>query len=316
MSTKITNESTELNLLNLLHSFRGLHLLYDAPVNIADYSDNKRGDNFMKNSAFNLENLRRINYTIKDDNLVKDFVYFSPNVLISNEQFICNNSIKYILVAIQSRPEELAIRMQIRQLFEDIKNVSDYGLKYMFVLGRDKTVELESIREESNTYHDILMIDMEENYRNLMYKHLGLINWLTDYCENAVFVVKLEQDVLVDVVELGKHLLDKFSKFISVNTYEADRFLYCQMQYKAVPQRSNLSKWYIDYETYPFDWYPPYCDGLGYVTNINTLFFIKDQSLKIPRFWLDDVYFTGILLYGMNEVKRIDFDDEVKKLFY
>lgn len=159
------------------------------------------------------------------------------------------------------------------------------------------------IRNESVAYNDILMIDTLDNYKNLLYKHLSLINWLNDYCESALFVVKLDDDVFVNIKSLSKHLLEKFS----LTQTRRDKFLYCNVHENALPQRINSSKWYVDYESYPFDWYPRYCEGFAYITNINTIKLMHEQSQKIPRFWIDDVYFTGLLLYGLDDIKWYDY---------
>ncbi|RMZ97745.1 hypothetical protein BpHYR1_023694 [Brachionus plicatilis] len=43
---------------------------------------------------------------------------------------------------------------------------------------------------------------------------------------------------------------------------------------------------------------------------------MHEQSKIIPRFWIDDVYFTGLLLHGIPGINWFDFKNELKWSYY
>ena len=114
---------------------------------------------------------------------------------------------------------------------------------------------MKSIQEESDHFEDILMIDTEENYKNLVYKHMTAVNWIIENCPQALYMIKLDDDVFVNIKPLSKHLVNKFG----LNPID-DKFLYCSIVDHNNPTRED-SKWKVSYEEYPFKYYPRYCEG-------------------------------------------------------
>ena len=188
-------------------------------------------------------------------------------------------------------------------------------LAHLFVIGTDEKLDKNSINfidKEAQSFNDILMIDTHDNYKNLLYKHLAIVNWINVNCENTTYVVKLDDDVYVNLKPLISHL---YFKFGLLDDFPPDyKFLYCNVNEMALPIRNNDSKWYVNTDSYPFEWYPNYCEGFAYITNVATMRLMYQQSKLIPRFWIDDVYFTGLLLYGFeDEVKWFDYKTESLK---
>ena len=91
-------------------------------------------------------------------------------------------------------------RMKLSDLYSDIGGAaSNYTnvdvtlhIRHLFVIGNDpsRPETMQLIRNESNLFNDILMIDTEENYKNLLYKHLALINWASFPPEHSKDFVK------------------------------------------------------------------------------------------------------------------------------
>lgn len=199
-------------------------------------------------------------------------------------------------------------KLPLSELYPGVIDASqDYELHFahLFVIGNDRQrpAVMESIRNESRLFNDVLVIDIEENYKNLIYKHLALVDWVTRNCKNVSYVLKMDDDVLVNIQSLTRHLIEQVSS-------QQNKFLFCNINQQSLPVRRNTSKWFVHSDTYPFEWYPKYCEGFAYITNLNTIRFMSEQSRRIPRFWIDDVYFTGLLFHGIDDVKWIDFKGE------
>ena len=79
------------------------------------------------------------------------------------------------------------------------------------------------------------------------------------HCSQALYMLKLDDDVFVNINPLSKHLVKKFG----LNPIDS-QFIYCSKVENAPPTRFNDSKWQIDHDTYPFEYYPQYCQGKRY----------------------------------------------------
>lgn len=203
-------------------------------------------------------------------------------------------------------------RLRFSDLYTDVdlNPNQDHELHFahVFVIGVDhrrRAQVLASIHNESRFYNDILLVDLDEDYMNLVYKHLALVDWASARCENVSFVLKLDDDVLVNIKSLARHLIEHVLP--ATRSQREEKFLYCDIIRNSVPVRQTSSKWFVHTKTYPFEFYPDYCRGFAYITNMNTIRFMSEQSRLIPRFWIDDIYFTGLLFDGIDDVKWIDY---------
>ena len=65
------------------------------------------------------------------------------------------------------------------------------------VAGRQKQLE-----EESSKYGDIIQGDFLDTYHNLSYKAVMGNLWVAEFCSQAEFVVKTDDDMYVDLYEV------------------------------------------------------------------------------------------------------------------
>jgi hypothetical protein len=78
-------------------------------------------------------------------------------------------------------------------------SLSGYG----FIVGLTEDRKTETrIKEESDLYGDILQINVIDHYFNLTYKVVGLLNWIDSRCSKVDFVLKVDDDVFINVHNL------------------------------------------------------------------------------------------------------------------
>ena len=147
-------------------------------------------------------------------------------------------------------------------------DVENLELVHMFIVGSENSSSkfINNLYKESNLFRDIILIDTIDSYKNLIYKHLTAINWMVNHCSQALYMLKLDDDVFVNINPLSKHLVNKFG----LDSTDS-KFVYCSKVENALPSKNNNSKWKIDDDTYPFEYYPQYCNGKRYY--IITLYF-------------------------------------------
>ena len=76
-----------------------------------------------------------------------------------------------------------------------------------------------SLEEESQEYGDLVQGDFLDNYYNLSYKAIMGNLWVAEFCSQAEFVVKTDDDMYVDLYEV--HTLTR--RHLTSSHYVKDR---------------------------------------------------------------------------------------------
>lgn len=126
---------------------------------------------------------------------------------------VCNqssNSSIYILVYVHSGPTNYQRRMVIRETWSTRTLFPDLRVVFMIGKSMDKTV-MKAIEYENELYRDIVQEDFIDAYKNLTYKGIMALKWISIYCPQTKYVLKVDDDVVVNTFTLMNHLkfLDK-----------------------------------------------------------------------------------------------------------
>jgi hypothetical protein len=110
-----------------------------------------------------------------------------------------------VFVAVISAPSNWKKRNIIRKTWKNhlkiLNSENIFGIVgFAFILGLPENyVTQHDIIKESKMYEDIIQIRMSDFYRNLSLKVAGLLNWLNRMCTKIDFVLKVDDDVYVNV---------------------------------------------------------------------------------------------------------------------
>ena len=200
-----------------------------------------------------------------------------------------------VLLWIHTAPNHFRQRLLIRNTWGNPKNFERHKATLVFFLGISTDNDTQAhIEYESETYHDIVQETFLDSYRNLTYKAIMGCKWTTLYCKSADIVVKADDDMVVDIYLLFRHIDSLRSQGkVLTNT------ILCDVWYKRAVERAS-GKWKVSLEEYAEKFYPPYCPGLGLVMTADIVPKMYNESLYEPYFWVDDVYFTGLLAQTIN----------------
>ena len=75
--------------------------------------------------------------------------------------------------------------------------------------------------------------------------------------------MKSDDDQAVDIYHLPTYL----NHFIDFQ----ERFYLCYILENTKPKRNIKNKWFVSFQDFPDEFYPDYCAGWAYVTNIPTI---------------------------------------------
>lgn len=170
----------------------------------------------------------------------------------------------------------------------------------MFLLGKPNNKKAQdNIEKENEEHHDLVQGMFSDTYANLSYKNIMGKLWVSNFCEQAEFVVKTDDDMFVDLYEV----FTLTRRYVTTIHYQSNRFILCPI-WRGLPiLRDPSSKWYVSYKDIPKDekakgnteLYPTDCTGWIYITNPGTARKLAEAAQTNRFFWIDDVWVTGYL---------------------
>jgi len=217
-----------------------------------------------------------------------------PFTYVINPEGVCSGDV-FLLVYIHSAPSHFNQRMAIRETWGNSNNFPNIAIKVVFLCGIIPSKEGSAVQDalslEADTYGDIIQENFIDSYRNLTYKGIMGLKWVSQYCQNARFLLKSDDDIFINMFSLVTHL-----KNIEVQKGKPVRnLLLCLVWYHMKVMRDTHSKWYLSPTEYAGDYFPTYCSGSAFILTTNVAAAMFNASFKIPFFWVDDFYVTGLL---------------------
>lgn len=190
-----------------------------------------------------------------------------------------------LVVIVSSKPTNYENRMIIRNTW----GRSVDSMKVVFLLGElsNQTVT-QLIQNESLTYGDIVQGNFADAYRNMTYKHVMGLKWISHHCPTAKYVLKTDDDMVVNSHALRRFLGKELSP------WGAKGLITCQVLEHAQVQRSHRSKWRVSPTEYAAHYYPTYCAGWAILYSQDVVPRLLNTAQNLAYFWIDDVHITGV----------------------
>ncbi|XP_036360214.1 beta-1,3-galactosyltransferase 5 [Octopus sinensis] len=221
---------------------------------------------------------------------------------IINPSLLCASD-NFVIVYIHTAPNNFKRRMAIRQTWGDKKLLGNLKIRLVFVMGVvDSPRVMDMVKLESDRYNDIMQSVFRDSYRNLNFKAMAALRWIATYCHNTTYILKTDDDILVNIFLLAKQLTD-----LHQHNFGQEDFIMCNVWTGMRVIRDRRSKWFVSRKEFPKDTYPSYCSGSAYVMSPDMAVRLFKKSLTIPFFWIDDVYVTGVLVKALG-IKHVRFN--------
>lgn len=145
---------------------------------------------------------------------------------------LCDDDTPLVVILIHSAPMNFDKRKTIRETWGYI----DERSRLLFFLGsvEDDTLQNEIVLENQK-HNDIVQGNFIDSYRNMTYKHVTALKWLTYYCPNAKYMLKTDDDIFANTPNIYTQL-DR-------GTLAKNNLIYCKISRNSVVKRSYRSKW-------------------------------------------------------------------------
>ncbi|XP_072181214.1 beta-1,3-galactosyltransferase 5-like [Diadema setosum] len=203
-----------------------------------------------------------------------------------------NNKKLQVLVVflVLTAPGNFLRRQVIRSTYGDSAswNVTSNNMtvKTVFLLGAFENTTLQKeIDVEFDLHSDIVQEDFVDSYMNLTRKTVMGLKWVTKHCRQANFVIKIDDDTMVN----QRNLLD-ILRTAPTSNFAAGRIWSAQSVVRNKNQRFYLSE-----EFFPHPTYPPYMDGPAYIMSTDVVKRVYREAIRTPLFPWEDA-FIGICL--------------------
>ncbi|KAL3857932.1 hypothetical protein ACJMK2_012557 [Sinanodonta woodiana] len=216
------------------------------------------------------------------------FMPFMPKYLINNPNICQNIESLFILVIFHSAAFHFDQRKFLRQTWANKDLLRSHTMRVLFLVGLPREYSIqERLQKENDQHGDIVQGDFIDDYHNLTHKGVMGFKWIIENCNNAKYVIKIDDDVFVNVfylIEIVLPVVEKHPRHIFCYTRENNTV--------ARNGRHAVDKHYFPgVRRLPF----PFCAG-PFVLIPNALVVkLYAASLRTPFIWLEDVYLFGIL---------------------
>ena len=216
---------------------------------------------------------------------------------------VSNSTVVFVITAAGHTDRRQAIR---RTWASEAKQL---GAQVFFVIGRPSNGdEWAALKAEQSQQQDLLVYAFYDNYYSLVYKSIALLHWARAHCDERLYVIKVDDDVMINWWRLSQTMVEyrqlarQFPLFIGKR---------CE---HTKPHRDPHNRWYIDRQSYPQDEFPAYTAGPMYVMNSLAVRALLDQLQHLPPIFLEDVYLTGILRKRIENAVMIGMPNHLKDL--
>ena len=195
-----------------------------------------------------------------------------------------------IIIIVHTATKNLDKRQRIRDSFAKASNFYPFQVRVAFLLGLTENKTLERVLWFEHTrYNDTIMGDFKDDYHNLTLKGVMGYRWVSQHCPNSRFVLKIDDDVLINMYKLLYTFLNHMSG--------KKKSIFCNMWHKDTMPILRTGKWRVEPHvfanktTFPYE----YCSGFVVLMTTDLMGPLSDAANTTPFFWIDDIYLFGML---------------------
>ena len=227
---------------------------------------------------------------------------FSFAAHVTQPNFNNKNTNIFLLVLITSGVEKLYYerRNSVRSTWGNKSTKTALkNWERVFVLGNTlNTQQSDDILQEAAVFNDILVVDMKDNYNNIVIKIFSGLLWSLIYV-NPRFILKADDDVYVRV----PYLISWLDNYANDN-YAGDKLYGGYVIGDGEVKRAEKWKNRVARDCLAEDYYPPYCAGPFYIISSRILPSIFQTVQKRTAFPVEDAYMS--ILVRENGLKPVN----------
>ena len=215
---------------------------------------------------------------------------YKPGYLITNSD-VCEDIHENVLVTILviSAPDHFKQREAIRNSWGKTKDNKEVVLSFLVGLSDNTTVD-KAVADESAKNGDVIVNNINDSYQNLSLKTISAFAWFTQFCSKAPFLLKVDDDMFVQIDKLLKIIRLYLSK-----ENVGSKSILGNIAKKWHPVRNPKSKYLITVAEYPAEIFPDFATGPGYLVSQEAAKALVPVAMNHKYLHLEDVFLTGVV---------------------
>ncbi|KAK8753513.1 hypothetical protein OTU49_000015 [Cherax quadricarinatus] len=201
-----------------------------------------------------------------------------------------------IISYVHSSPAMKQNRQLIRNTWGNLRYYQYIRMRVIFVFGAAKSAdEQKKISEESDTYRDIIQLDFVDSYKNLSYKGVGALQWISEHCMHARWILKSDDDIVINVFSLVAFLKYYAAWETSANGAPPSKLLCAVWWGMPVLRGTGCAKWCVSMDEFPNSTFPTYCSGCAFVIPTYLAPRLYNAFFRVRFLWVDDAFISGVM---------------------
>jgi len=256
--------------------------LYKLPIKSKDKVSNEIKEEYFEKTIHDQD---EINHDSRPIINTFDYKY----ILRPSESF-CKIKTNLLMIAMVTvSPVNFNQRSVIRSTWATTHNQMEENFRVVFIIGQSLKSEINNaIQLEHKQNGDIVQLDFFDSYYNLTTKTIMGFRWVSTYCSNARYTLKIDDDVVVNL----KSFLGYLNRISNDQNYQTNKMV-CELR-KGLPDRRKKSKYYLSKVEYPKSIFDPFCHGPAYLLTSDLTQKFYELALFTIQIKLEDV-FLGVI---------------------
>ena len=218
---------------------------------------------------------------------------------IKNAETCSNETIDLVIIII-SKSENYKTRDAIRRTWGSKRNLGKYSsinIKIIFLIDLDEKLS-HTIRLENDLFHDIIQVELPQQYTLVTHRVLSLFEWSFRYCRSAKYLFKTDDDIFINLILLLKFLSPLLQQSTNNSFHLSEMNIYGYKHYNpGVFREANDpvgARYVVTVDEFPCQKYPDFLSGFGYLIPKKSRDAIVYAAYhdRDPAFRISDVYLT------------------------
>lgn len=217
----------------------------------------------------------------------KEFSLYSQKFNI-NAVDSCSSRVNLLAIVVSSFVSNFNNRRAIRRTWaSQVKLEFRRKVCLFFLTGKtdDKNVQ-SKLLEETNKFDDMIQADFYDSNYNESLKSLAILEWKARFVPRIKFLMKVEDNVYVNVGGIVEELINRF--------HDRENVLLGSELRNKKPARSKKHLWYVPYNVFPDVFYPLHVKGQAYILDQKAVGEILPFSRSRLIFFKENVFITGM----------------------
>uniref|UniRef100_A0A8C3WMB7 Hexosyltransferase n=1 Tax=Catagonus wagneri TaxID=51154 RepID=A0A8C3WMB7_9CETA len=203
---------------------------------------------------------------------------------ILSQSEVCKGKDVFLLSLIFSSPGNGTRRDLIRKTWGNVTSVRGHPILPLFALGMPVLVTTQQERE-SQKNNDIIEGIFLDGAENQTVKIVTMMQWAVTFCPNALFILKANEEMFVNLPSLVDYLLNLKEHL--------EDFYVGRVIHQDTSNRDPNSQEFVPFSEYPEKYYPDYCSGEAFIMSQNVARMMYAVFKEVPTTVSADV-FVGI----------------------